>query len=812
MTIFPLLFGDGLPKYEYTPIPPGAARTFRLARLLPPEPSLIPGIEPTIRISLLECEAAGGSGGPSTPASVEYDALSYAWEVPPGVKRPTRRIIVETGDGGGGERFSLLIHRPLERALLRFAAANAREDEAGEGRPRYGLPMFIDQICINQEDDDEKAQQVGLMQAIYAHARRAVVWLGPGTAASDAWYAYVRTLCADGVVAGVMSRPADSIMRIYDGVVRAPTAAAAPLADAGETQDRDDLLALTERLAGRYPIAAYLSVLRRAWFGRLWTIQEAALARDVVVACGDAALCFDCFRAGMFFYTVQNNYWLGRFEGSLPRGEMLLRLAAFDATAGFSRIYQERKAIHGRDGGGGGSGGHHRAPLHEIVIKHGLVSEQRWKVGASLAQDRVYGLLGLVAADDPVKARLGIHYDKEDQAAAQIRAYTEAAGLFLAQGRGMDVLLFNQFPKKTAGLPSWVPDWAMDLVLPVAWQALHRPAFAAGGPPDAAFAKVGDDDDDASAGSRSISIKGVLIGRVVAIGQETYKSEDDPQFLEKIRYTDAKLMFDEVDRFVHSALTGNAAATPPTPETLAHTSLRVYDSGLVARQLTAELGSPAAAMRRLQTVQSSVSHLGARLLRSAAAARAYSLFNVYATVGITPWYVDYYRATAVLHRLARGPVALARTVVLALADLVEDVVGICVAAARVWVATTRIALRRRLAPGARLNVPDASYVDAGLDPEVVRSEHAAAFALSLERNIGRRVFRTAEGSVGMGPGAMRTGDAVVVLHGLTTPLVLRREAEAEGRDDEWTVVGEAYCDGVMDGEALGVNERLFVLV
>ena len=801
MSSFPSLFGDGLPKYKYTPVPPGAARTFRLARLLPPEPSLIPGLEPTIRISLLECEAAGGSAGQSTAAataSIEYDALSYAWDVPPGAKRPTRRIIVETGGEG---RFSLLIYRPLERALLRFAAANAKdEDETGGQGPRYDLPMFIDQICINQEDDGEKAQQVLLMQAIYTHARRAVVWLGPGTASSDAWYAYVRALCADGVIAGVMSLPFASIMRIYDGVVR-PASAAAPLADPGETRDRDDLLALTEGFASRYPIAGYLAVLRRSWFSRLWTIQEACLARDVVMVCGDAVLCFDCFRAGMFFYTVQNNYWVSRFSGPLPREEMLMRTAAFDATEGFNRIYQERKAIHrGRDGG-------QHTPLHELVIKHGLVSKERWKVGASLAQDRIYALLGLAAADDPVKARLGIYYDKEDQARAQVRAYTEATGLFLEQGR-MDVLLFNQLPKKTEGLPSWVPDWAMDLVLPVAWQALHQPAFAAGGSSQVAAAAL----PKADVAAGSISVTGVPIGRVAAIGQATYKAEDDPQFLEQIRYSDAKLMFDEVDSFVHSALTNNAAAaaaaTPPSPETLAHTSLRVYDSGLLARQLITELGSPAASMQRLLTVQSSISRLGARILRSAANARAYSLFSVYATVGITPWYVDYYRATTVLHRLARGPAPLARTVVLALADLVEDVVGICVASARVWLATTRVALRRRYAP-AQLNVPDARYRDVGLDPEVVRSEHMTAFLTNLERNIGRRVFRTDEGGVGMGPGAMQTGDAVVVLNGLTTPMVLRPGGTGT---DEWTVVGEAYCDGVMDGEALGVDERRFVLV
>lgn len=779
MAPFPSLFGDGLPKYKYTAIPPGA-RTFRVAKLLPPEPCLIPGFEPTVRISLLECEAGGGGG--QVAASIEYDALSYAWDVPPNVKRPNRRIIVECG---GGQRAYLNIYRPLELALLRLAAAKAHDKG-----PRHDLPIFIDQICIDQEDDGEKMQQVPLMQAIYAHCRRAIVWLGPGTAASDAWYAYVGALCADGVIAGVLRRPVPSIMRIYDAVVKpSPTALDD---DPGESQDRDDLLALTDRFASRYPIAAYLAVLRRTWFSRLWTIQEACLAPAVVMVCGDALLCFDCFRAGMFFYTVQNNYWLHRVATPLSRAEVRMRSVVFDATDGFTRIYQERKAIHER---------RQHAPLHEIVIKHSLVNGGRWKVGASLAQDRIYGLLGLTAADNPIKAQLGIYYNKKNQSAAQVRAYTEATGLFLEQGH-LDVLLFNQFPKKTDGLPSWVPDWAMDLMLPVAWEALHQPAFAAGGAQDASFAKA-----DMAAGK--ISIKGVLVGRVIATGQFTYKAAAGPQPVESVEYADAKLVFDEVDRFVHSALTHDDTVTPDSPEALAHTSLRVYDSGLSARQLTAQLGSREAGMQRLVTVQSSIAHLGERLLRAAATARAWSLFNIYATVGITPWYVDYYRATTALHHLARGPVPLARTIVRALADLVEDVVGICVAAARVRLATARIALRRRFG-ALDFNMPDAHYRKAGLDPDITKSKELTAFLSSLECNIGRRVFRTAEGQVGMGPGEAREGDAVVVLHGLTTPIMLR---PGDKGSDEWTVVGEAYCDGVMDGEALvGANERQFVLV
>ncbi|KAM3494514.1 hypothetical protein MY3957_002237 [Beauveria namnaoensis] len=814
MALFPSLFGNGLPKYNYTPIAPGA-RTFRLAKLLPPEPSLLPGLEPTVRITLIECSAGNGDGGDDddddddTAASVEYDALSYAWDVPANVKRPNRRIIVEAGDngGGGGGRSYLFIHRPLELALLRFAAANDAQ-QTGEG-PKYELPLFIDQICIDQDNDEEKAQQVALMQAIYAHARRAVIWLGPGDAASDHWFAYVRDLCGEGVLGPVMALPAATLQRIYDAVVENPPATI--LDDPVEARHRDDLAALTGRFASRYPIAPCLAVLRRAWFTRLWTIQEACLAPAAVIACGDALLCFDCFRAGMFFYTLQNNYWLHRVAGTLPRAEVALRSAVFEALEGFKRIFQERKAIHEH---------RRRAPLHELVIKHNMVNEMKWKVvGASLAQDRIYGLMGLTEPDDPVAARLGIYYDGTNQAEAQIRAYTEATSLFLEHGN-MDVLLLNRAAasKTIRGLPSWVPDWAHNLVLPLTWEALEQPVFAAGGPRAASSAKA-----DAAAGK--ITIKGALIGRVTATGQATYTRSERAWVQDQVNYDDAKLMFDEVDAFVQAALAHDdddddddaAGAAPPSPEALAHTSLRVYDSGLSARRLAARYPSARASTQRHMVLQSAISVLGGRLLRSAATARSFSLVNIYATVGVTPWYVDYYRATTVLQHLARGPISLARTIVLALADLLADVVGLCAASARMWLATTgssssssSYALWRPFSQARRLYEPDAHYRRIGLDPEVMRSKDMLAFLSSLERHAGRRVFRTREGRVGMGPGETRPEDAVVVLYGMTAPIVLRPVETSTER--MWTVVGEAYCDGVMDGEALGMNEGDFVLI
>lgn len=774
MAPFESIFGPHLPKYKYKPIPAGS-RLFRLATLLPPEPSRIPGREPTVRISLSECEAGSETTGPS----LVYDALSYAWQVPPNAKRPDRRIIVECASTGG--RFSMAVFRPLEVALLCFCAANARNDGAG-----YRLPIFIDQLCVDQESDAEKAQQVPLMQAIYTHCRRAVIWLGAATAETDLWFSYVRGLAAEGMLSGMMGPRVGSIMRVFDAALD-PTIT---LTDPEELLDLADMKHLIEKYAESYPIAAYLAVLRRPWFHRLWTVQEACLAPALAFVCGAEQLCYDCVRAGSFFHNVQNGHWIARAQ-STSKSEMALRSAALSAADGLLRIAVERKAIH-RQG--------RRLPMHELLLKYNVLSDNGARVGASLAQDRIYGLLGLTAADDPIKAAVGIYYDKENQEVAQRRAYAEIAALLLRQGR-FDMLLFNQTSKITAGLPSWAPDWAMEMTLPVGWMALQQPAHSAGGDADTASIQV-----DELEGK--LTVRGVLVGHVTAVGERTYTTQTPPQIVEQIEYTDAKLMFDEIDAFIAAAppRTDNTAGT--ADDTVRH--LRIYDSGLSMRHFTTQLSSAALAAQRIHELHASISSLGARLLRAAATARAYSLANIYRTVGITPWYLDYYRATSVLRSLARGPVRLAHTFILAAADAVEDLVGMCLASARMALATWTIALRRRFGRTVRRHTP-AEMEAVGLRPEVVAGPDMLAFLTNLLRNVGRRVYRLGEGGyVGMGPRGMQEGDAVVVVKGMTSPLVLRRVAGGAG--EEWAVVGEAYCDGVMDGEALGGNEREFVLV
>jgi len=87
--------------------------------------------------------------------SPHYEALSYEWGSP----ASTKPLQIK------GARLWLLIGENLHEALVHLRVMEDRT-------------LWIDAICINQDDLAEKQYQVGLMDFIYHRAERVLVWLG----------------------------------------------------------------------------------------------------------------------------------------------------------------------------------------------------------------------------------------------------------------------------------------------------------------------------------------------------------------------------------------------------------------------------------------------------------------------------------------------------------------------------------------------------------------------------------------------------------------------------------------------------------
>jgi hypothetical protein len=106
--------------------------------------------------------------------------------------------------------------------------------------------VWIDAVCINQNDVQEKNQQVAMMQDVYALSSLNLVWLGSIEGAIGLKEA-VRIILSD------FRHCTEDFARVYDFHLYKP-------------RTRVDLT----------PLAA---VARSRWWTRLWIVQEASLVR-----------------------------------------------------------------------------------------------------------------------------------------------------------------------------------------------------------------------------------------------------------------------------------------------------------------------------------------------------------------------------------------------------------------------------------------------------------------------------------------------------------------------------------------------------
>lgn len=186
-------------------------------------------------------------------ACPKYYALSYTWGDP----RPRNEH-----DGGEENLAYLHSHFSISCDGHQFRVRKNLY-EALQHLRRYSDMeyLWVDAICINQADDIERNAQVAIMGKIYASAHAAIVWLGNG---DD------KTQKAVGLIV-TMGKALEKHWK----------AETSPFTRAGAhpPRFRDSIVFET---FGVEPFTtedyiAVMQLLRRAWFYRVWMIQEIAL-------------------------------------------------------------------------------------------------------------------------------------------------------------------------------------------------------------------------------------------------------------------------------------------------------------------------------------------------------------------------------------------------------------------------------------------------------------------------------------------------------------------------------------------------------
>ncbi|KAK0950687.1 hypothetical protein LTR91_025481 [Friedmanniomyces endolithicus] len=271
-----------------------------------------------------------------------YNALSYTWgdPIPVSSCQPARYTDVCDVTVNGHYK---TVTPNLYHALLRMRSDVVRDS------PAHPAWLWIDAICINQDDLQEKTVQVCQMRNIYRQARHVGAWLGEADEHTELAYTVVRTIAA-------------IPERSYTD-------------HAALTLPR-----LIEKLGiSDIAVTALVALLSRAWFARVWVVQEAMLAKDLSLVCGEHVLGYNDISNGMA-YIAKTDLWL----------KLAMHVITFTTAANQAggREVPVLGAVFGALAGLGVAvtAGH---------IHPGLVTIFGRGMGATDSRDHVYGLLGL---------------------------------------------------------------------------------------------------------------------------------------------------------------------------------------------------------------------------------------------------------------------------------------------------------------------------------------------------------------------------------------------------------------------------------
>ncbi|KAL1641061.1 hypothetical protein SLS58_006333 [Diplodia intermedia] len=205
-----------------------------------------------------------------------YEALSYVW----GDDRHEFDIRV-------GEKRLSVTHN-LHTALRHLRREDKGEGEGGgegggksegerqgerEGERQGKRTMWIDALCINQGNQDEKEAQLAIMPDIYNRAERVVVWLGPAANNSDLAMAFIK---------GKGAKDAKENTSQKDQKGAQGKKAKKP--DKNE-EIRERITQEPENRLRR----ALVAIMEREYWTRVWVVQEIVKATKIELVCGESS-------------------------------------------------------------------------------------------------------------------------------------------------------------------------------------------------------------------------------------------------------------------------------------------------------------------------------------------------------------------------------------------------------------------------------------------------------------------------------------------------------------------------------------------
>ena len=307
-----------------------------------------------------------------------FEAISYTW----GSSVREREIVVN--------------NQCLAVTLNAFSVLQQR---GSYWRPRI---LWIDSVCINQDDIEEKNSQVRLMGDIYRKASRTVAWLGDEPEGFNA----IVILYSLWFLLNFHATLADSMSHIQLSYLNYP--------------------AMWSSLS---------KLVRHPWFSRVWVVQEVVVSKTVHVIYGNTYIDWE-----------QLSIVLGAMRGdisvSLLSGDDDFMRKINDP---YSYLASIECVSHMRDLRQSYHSGEPLCMVDVIPAAGNRASDDR---------DRIYGLLAMpsqlsdqLKQPDYTKSTLQVYIE----AGKHITTFADPLGLLPNAGIG--------YERKLNDLPSWIPDW-----------------------------------------------------------------------------------------------------------------------------------------------------------------------------------------------------------------------------------------------------------------------------------------------------------------------------------------------------------------
>ncbi|SPO07052.1 uncharacterized protein DNG_09746 [Cephalotrichum gorgonifer] len=334
-------------------------------------------------------------------------------------------------------------------------------------RNSVGSWLWIDSICINQADLEEKSWHINDMRNIYSRADVVYMWLGPGSVESDKAMDFVSRVGPRATASGALDLVPDPEL----GKQVCDYLKAQPPAERVDDENEDAQGSALERfiysllqeeglrnrmtgpeggfLDGATPqddlLAGIADLLQRDYWNRIWIIQEVALAKEALVMCGERAVSLTLFDA--VFTTIWFCFKCGVRQTHADYEHFVWGLPStlYDIKAMMIRHKRRRGE---------------KIRLADILVES-QASPDRPFYSATDPRDIVFGLLGVLDNVDELGLRADYGMTIAEVFSVATRALLRESDENDTDTHDDGFHLDQCIPRQdnVDNLPTWVPDW-----------------------------------------------------------------------------------------------------------------------------------------------------------------------------------------------------------------------------------------------------------------------------------------------------------------------------------------------------------------